>query len=74
MGLAGTSWGRVESSEVIQECVEDVLIGLDDMIHHEGFELFKTVVLTTRPYTSLCDFMHSVPRYSVFKYEFPYRA
>ena len=74
MELAGTSWGQVESSEVVQECVEDMLIGLDDMIHHEGFELFKTVILTTHPYMSLYDFMHSVACSYIFKYEFPHRA
>ena len=88
-------WARVESNEVVQECVEDALkrtknwgeklsrldlikldltqfnrnaisVNLDpnssstlpehilenDAINHDGFEHFKTVVLTTRPYTS----------------------
>ena len=59
-GRVRLCWARVQSSWVKWSrtrmcwgCVQDVLIGLDDMIHQEGFELFKTVVLTTRPYTFL---------------------
>ena len=42
-------WWRVE------DVLKTVLIGLDVMVHHEGFEHIKTVVLTTRAYTCLYD-------------------